>query len=73
MGQTNDKAEVEMLGLFPQDAKRPLRLPGINRFVVPKGGEYFFSPSMGALMGVLSEVKAVNTNGVNGSNGHGEL
>jgi Dyp-type peroxidase family len=70
MGQTNSKAEVDMLGLFPQDATRPLKLPGINRFVVPKGGEYFFSPSLGALMGVLSEVK---TAGTNGTNGHKEL
>jgi Dyp-type peroxidase family len=67
MGQTNDKTEVNMLGLFPQDATRPLALPGVNRFVVPRGGEYFFSPSMKALTGVLSEVKA------SGSNGHKDL
>ncbi|CZT15973.1 uncharacterized protein RCC_01813 [Ramularia collo-cygni] len=73
MGQVNDKAEVDMLGLFPQDASRPLKLPGINRFVVPKGGEYFFSPSMKALTGVLSEVKAAAANGTNGTNGHKEL
>lgn len=73
MGQTNDEAQVDMLGLFPQDANRPLPLPGINRFVVPKGGEYFFSPSLKALTGVLSEVKAAETNGTNGTNGHKEL
>lgn len=74
MGQTNDKAEVDMLGLFPQDATRPLALPGINRFVVPKGGEYFFSPSMKALTGILSELKAEGTKeSTNGSNGHKDL
>lgn len=73
MGQVNDQAEVDMLGLFPQDANRPLALPGINRFVVPKGGEYFFSPSLTALKGVLSEVKVAGTNGTNGTNGHSEL
>lgn len=73
MGQVNNQAEVDMLGLFPQDASRPLKLPGINRFVVPKGGEYFFSPSMVALTGVLSEVKDASTNGANGVNGHKEL
>lgn len=70
MGQTNAKENVDMLGLFPQDATRPLKLPGVNRLVVPKGGEYFFSPSMKALTGILSEVKTEDTNG---SNGHKEL
>lgn len=68
IGQENDKPEVEMLGLFPQDANRPLKLSGLNRFVEPKGGEYFFSPSLKALTGVLSEVKVTN-----GTNGHKEL
>jgi Dyp-type peroxidase family len=57
MGQTNDVDDVEMLGLKPWDASSGLKVKGVNRFVVPRGGEYFFSPSLGALKGVLSEVK----------------
>ncbi|KAK5701795.1 hypothetical protein LTR97_004613 [Elasticomyces elasticus] len=57
MGQSNSKKTVDMKGLFPQDAERPLALSGINRFVVPKGGEYFFTPSMSALRTTLSNVK----------------
>ncbi|PPJ57342.1 hypothetical protein CBER1_01382 [Cercospora berteroae] len=60
MGQTNDKPTVPMKGLFPQDASRELELPGINRFVVPRGGEYFFSPSLSALKGELSNVQGRN-------------
>jgi hypothetical protein len=52
-----------MLGMFPQNAAKPLKLKGVNRFVVPRGGEYFFSPSMKALKGVLSDVKVAG-NGV---------
>ena len=76
MGQTNSKPTVGMLGLFPQDATRELQLPGINRFVVPRGGEYFFSPSLSALTGELSNVQGVTNgvkNGVNGVNGHTDL
>lgn len=58
MGQRNDKKTVPMKGLFPQDASRPLALNGINRFVIPKGGEYFFSPSLSALKTTLSTVKS---------------
>ncbi|KAK4901646.1 hypothetical protein LTR27_001418 [Elasticomyces elasticus] len=57
MGQSNTEESVDMKGLFPQDAERPLALSGINRFVVPKGGEYFFSPSLNALRTTLSTVK----------------
>lgn len=69
MGQINGApgATVGMMGLFPQDASRQLQLPGVNRFVVARGGEYFFSPSIKALRNELSDVKA------NGVNGHQEL
>ncbi|KAF2722845.1 Dyp-type peroxidase [Polychaeton citri CBS 116435] len=56
MGQSNTEKTVDMKGLFPQDANRPLPLNGINRFVIPKGGEYFFSPSIPALNTALSDV-----------------
>lgn len=59
MGQTNDQASVGMKGLFPQDANKELQLPGKNRFVVPRGGEYFFSPSIGSLTGVMSNAVAL--------------
>lgn len=67
MGQVNTLPEVGMLGQFPQDAQKEFRLSGINRFVVPEGGKYFFSPSLKAMTGLLSEVKA--TDGSNGHNG----
>ena len=58
LGQTSDpNATINMTGLFPQDPSRPLPMSGVNKFVVPKGGEYFFSPSMAALSGVLADVK----------------
>ena len=68
MGQTNTAPTVGMKGLFPQDANRELQLPGINRFVVPRGGEYFFSPSISTLTGVMSNVSA--NGAANGANGH---
>jgi hypothetical protein len=43
--------------MFPQDAKRPVKLNAVSPFVVPKGGEYFFTPSIAALTGVLADVK----------------
>ncbi|KAI7239998.1 hypothetical protein KC343_g4327 [Hortaea werneckii] len=58
MGQDNNNKTVDMKGLFPQNKDKPLALSGINRFVVPKGGEYFFSPSMSALRTTLSTLKA---------------
>ncbi|KAK3112445.1 hypothetical protein LTR53_011282 [Teratosphaeriaceae sp. CCFEE 6253] len=57
MGQSNTEKTVNMKGLFPQDEQKPLALSGVNRFVVPKGGEYFFTPSMSALRTTLSAVK----------------
>lgn len=57
IGQSNNDKTVDMKGLFPQDANRPLSLSGVNRFVVPRGGEYFFTPSMKALTTTLSSVK----------------
>ncbi|EME41920.1 hypothetical protein DOTSEDRAFT_27026 [Dothistroma septosporum NZE10] len=68
MGQSNSGASIGMKGLFPQDANRELQLPGINRFVVPRGGEYFFSPSISTMAGVMSNVAANGVaNGVNGN------
>lgn len=57
IGQTNSEPTVGMKGLVPDDANRELHVSGINRFVIPKGGEYFFSPSLSALRGELSDVK----------------
>lgn len=73
MGQTNSKPTVGMKGLFPQDASRELQLPGVNRFVVPRGGEYFFSPSLSALMQDLSTGKAVGDRHGGNIDGHDEL
>ncbi|KAI7198629.1 hypothetical protein D0869_00372 [Hortaea werneckii] len=58
MGQDNNNKTIDMKGLFPQNKDKPLALSGINRFVVPKGGEYFFSPSMSALRTTLSTLTA---------------
>ncbi|KAK5150873.1 hypothetical protein LTS14_009676 [Recurvomyces mirabilis] len=60
MGQSNTEKTVDMKGLFPQDANRPLPLSGVNRFVVVRAGEYFFTPSMSALRGALSTVKGAH-------------
>lgn len=57
LGQLSKSEQVDVTGMFPQDAKRAVKLNAVNAFVVPKGGEYFFSPSMGALRGILAEVK----------------
>nr|OQO26976.1 hypothetical protein B0A51_04993 [Rachicladosporium sp. CCFEE 5018] len=57
LGQTSSSGDINMTGLFPQDPSRPLAMAGINPFVVPRGGEYAFVPSMSALTGVLSDVK----------------
>jgi hypothetical protein len=52
---------VDITGLFPQDAKRAVKLNAVSPFVIPRGGEYFFTPSMGALRGILSNVKEGKT------------
>lgn len=57
LGQTSSPQTINTTGMFPQDPTRPLPISGINQFVEPKGGEYFFSPSMAALSGVLADVK----------------
>lgn len=61
MGQTNSSPTVGMKGLFPQDASRELQLPGVNRFVVPRGGEYFFSPSIATLTSVMGQVPTITS------------
>ena len=57
IGQDNNDKTVTMKGLLPQDPSRAFELSGINRFVIPKGGEYFFTPSMTALRDTLANVK----------------
>ena len=54
MGQSNSETDVNMGGLFPQNLDKLASFKGINRFVIPKGGEYFFMPSMSALRGALA-------------------
>ncbi|GAB7324177.1 hypothetical protein MBLNU13_g07547t2 [Cladosporium sp. NU13] len=49
--------QVDITGLFPQDTNRAVKLNAISSFVIPRGGEYFFTPSMSALSGILSNVK----------------
>lgn len=58
IGQSNQDGvpEEETDGLFVNDLSRKVTLPGMNMFVEPKGGEYFFVPSMSALRGVMSAV-----------------
>lgn len=57
LGQLSKDEQVNTTGMFPQDAKRPVKLNAVSPFVVPKGGEYFFTPSIAALTGVLANVK----------------
>ncbi|WPH01055.1 Hypothetical protein R9X50_00389000 [Acrodontium crateriforme] len=57
VGQDNNNKTVDMAGLFPQDASRTFAFSGINRFVIPRGGEYFFTPSITALKGTLATTK----------------
>jgi hypothetical protein len=50
IGQSNDPKDPRTAGLSgtnPQDQSTPLKLP--IEWVVAKGGEYFFSPSIPAL------------------------
>lgn len=59
MGQRNDDTDglYTMHGLMPSNLTRPATFKTINQFVVPKGGEYFFMPSMAALKTTLAGVK----------------
>lgn len=57
LGQLSKDEQVDTTGMFPQDAKRAVKLNAVSPFVVPKGGEYFFTPSLGALTGILAGVK----------------
>lgn len=60
MGQNNNDpdGQYSMQGLMPANLTRPTSFSAINKFVVPKGGEYFFMPSMTALKTTLAGVKA---------------
>lgn len=63
MGQSNAKEDndkdngVPMGGLHPDKLGRVRKFKGINNFVIPNGGEYFFMPSMSALKGALAGAK----------------
>lgn len=59
IGQSNVDADGQfsMQGLMPANLTRPATFTAINQFVVPKGGEYFFMPSMTALKTTLAGVK----------------
>lgn len=56
MGQENNDLDKthKMLGLNAADVKKPATFQSINKFVVPKGGEYFFMPSVSALKNELA-------------------
>jgi hypothetical protein len=41
-----------MIGLDPTD---PLKSISMGAFVIPKGGEYFFSPSISGLKSTIAE------------------
>lgn len=57
LGQLSKSEQVDITGLFPQDAKRAVKLNAVSPFVIPRGGEYFFTPSMSALTGILANVE----------------
>jgi deferrochelatase/peroxidase EfeB len=56
LGQLSKSEQVDITGLFPQNATKAIKLNAVSPFVVPRGGEYFFTPSMSALGGILSTV-----------------
>lgn len=60
MGQTGTDELHQMDVVFGQGKPPvdPNQFSGINKFVVSKGGEYFFSPSFTAMREALSKVKA---------------
>lgn len=57
LGQLSKSEQVDITGMFPQDAKKAVKLNAVSPFVIPRGGEYFFTPSLSALNGILSSVK----------------
>ncbi len=60
IGQTNDPTLFKMSGTNPGSQGTDLTLP--RQWVVPKGGEYFFTPSIPALKGTF----ALASSSVNG-------
>ena len=54
IGQTSDAAPV-LIGIDPKSQVSPLSIPDEkNQWVVSKGGEYFFSPSIPALKDTIA-------------------
>ena len=50
----NKGADRSLTGFDPKNQSASLDL-GIQQFVVPRGGEYFFSPSIDALKNVIAK------------------
>ena len=64
IGQAGGNGPRSMIGTNPQSQSTSLPLP--TEWVVPRGGEYFFSPSIPALKETFAAKPAA-------ANGHGEL
>lgn len=57
LGQLSKGEEANTTEMFPQHAKRAVKLKSASPFVVPRDGECFFTPYIAALTGVLADVK----------------
>ncbi|KAK5071212.1 hypothetical protein LTR64_007716 [Lithohypha guttulata] len=58
VGQMNETGTYNMLGMNKNDPSKPISIPKVNPYVVPLGGEYFFTPSMSALRDTLADNSA---------------